>query len=82
MDGFRRILNLMLPLLMTVAGASMLVVSATGWRKSFEDNENPNMQRMLEKYGKTKVRIFYAFFGAAVLAVGLWLLHGWLFVPQ
>jgi len=82
MDGFRRILNLIFPAVLTIAGVSMVVVALTGWSKSFEDNENPNMQRMLDRFGKTKVRIFYAVFGAAVLGVGLWLLNGWLFVNQ
>ena len=82
MDTFRHILNLIVPVCITLIGAVMLFAAVFGSRRTFEDNDNPNMQRMLAKFGKTKVRIFYIVFGLAVLAFGLYLLHGWLFVPQ
>ena len=82
MDTFQRILNLIIPVCITLIGGAVLFAAVFGVRRTFEDNDNPNMQRMLAKFGKTKVRIFYIVFGLAVFGFGLYLLHGWLFVPQ
>jgi hypothetical protein len=40
------------------------------------------MQPNLDRFGKTKLRIMHAVLGVLLLGYGLWLLHGWLFVPQ
>ncbi|MBR5404770.1 MAG: hypothetical protein K6E36_04715 [Oscillospiraceae bacterium] len=80
MDGFRRILHLIIPVLFCLTGVFAILTAVIGSPKSYEDN--PKMQANLERFGKTKMRIIHALIGIGILAYGGWLLHGWLFVRQ
>ena len=80
MDGFRKILNLILPVMFCLMGILVLGIAVIGSPKSYEDN--PRMQSNIERFGKTKMRIIHALIGTGLLAYGGWILHGALFVPQ
>ena len=80
MDGFRRILHLVIPVMFCLMGLFALGTAIIGSPKSYEDN--PKMQTNLERFGKTKMRIIHAVIGLVLLGYGGWLLHGWLFVRQ
>ena len=82
MDSVQRVLTLLLILTLIGGGIFTLIAAITGSPRIYEDSKNPNMQRQLETLGKTKARILHAVGGLAFLGFGLWLLHGWLFVPQ
>ena len=82
MDTFQKYLHLAYPLIFILGGIGTLIIAAVGSPKHFEESKNPNMQRQIQKIGKTKSRILNAVGGVILLAVGLWLLHGWLFVKQ
>ena len=59
-----------------------IITAIIGSPRVYEDSKNPNMQRQIAHYGKTKARIINAIGGLILAAVGAWLLYGWLFVPQ
>ena len=73
MDGFRRILHLVIPVMFCLMGLFALGTAIIG---------SPKMQANLERFGKTKMRIIHAVIGLVLLGYGGWLLHGWLFVRQ
>ena len=77
-----RFLSLCFPILFTFGGVWSVVIALIGSPKFFEESDNPNMQRQIERLGKTKTRILHAAGGLVLLAFGLYLLRGWLFVPQ
>lgn len=80
MDNIERWFNLVIPVLLTVSGLYAVLIAVIGSPKHYEDN--PRMADQLRMIGKTKARIVHAVIGAGILCWGLWLLHGWLFVPQ
>ncbi len=65
-----------------LGGIAILIAVITGSKRFFEESDNPRMQDMIERFGKTKIRITYAFLGILMTAFGLWLLHGVFFVTQ
>ena len=82
MDMFMHYFRLLIPLIFLIGGLWSIITAIIGSPKVYEESKNPNMQRQIEHYGKTKSRIINAVGGVALAAVGAWLLYGWLFVPQ
>ena len=74
--------RLLIPVLFVICGIGAVIIAIIGSPRFYEDSDNPNMQRQIERFGKTKARILNALGGLAMAAFGAWLLHGWLFVPQ
>ena len=82
MDTFMHYFRLLIPLIFLIGGLWSIITAIIGSPRVYEDSKNPNMQRQIAHYGKTKARIINAIGGLILAAVGAWLLYGWLFVPQ
>ena len=68
--------------IITLISAAALVTALIGSPKRFEDSDNPRMQQLLERFGKTKLRIIYIILSLGGLWWGLKLLYGIFFVRQ
>lgn len=74
-------LTLVIPILILVAGLFALFAALTGYRKIYEDSDNPRMQDQLAQWGKTKARIIHGVVSLQLLAFGGYLLYCWLNGP-
>ena len=80
MEKADRLFSLVMPVLLILSGLAAVVIAVIGHPKHYEDN--PRMAEQMNAIGKTKARLIHGIIGAGILAAGLWLLHGWLFIPQ
>ena len=72
-------ISLAYPIIFLLGGV-MSIIAAILDRKT--DVTTERLSRLHIRLGKTGTRILYVLIGLALIGFGIYLLHGWLFIPQ
>jgi hypothetical protein len=74
-------ISLLVPAMFVLCGISVIVIALIGSPKQYENCRNLQIQEHLSRWGKAKLRIAHALIGAAMTALGGWLIYCWAFGP-